>query len=165
MVKRNWVVVLIAAVFTAAVVACAGSQMSKSEGGASAQNPAVQEQKAPAGSGAQAGDYDFENVRFDFNKSGIRPEDRKILAGHAGYLLKNRKANIIIEGYCDERGSAKYNIALGERRAKEAKKYLVNAGVSAKRIKTVSFGKEKPIDPAHNEVAWAKNRRDQFVLE
>jgi peptidoglycan-associated lipoprotein len=69
------------------------------------------------------------------------------------------------EGYCDERGTEEYNMALGERRAQSAKDYLVSVGADGSRIKTVSFGKERPLDPAHDEAAWAKNRRVEFVVE
>ena len=70
---------------------------------------------------------------------------------------------MIIEGNCDERGSAEYNRALGERRAIAAKEYLTAKGIDANRIKTVSYGVEKPADPGHNDQAWAKNRRDEFI--
>ncbi|MEI6315846.1 MAG: OmpA family protein, partial [Syntrophus sp. (in: bacteria)] len=68
-----------------------------------------------------------------------------------------------VEGYCDERGSQEYNLALGERRAMEAKKYLIGLGIDEKRLKAISYGFERPLDPGHNEAAWTKNRRDQFV--
>jgi peptidoglycan-associated lipoprotein len=71
---------------------------------------------------------------------------------------------VLIEGHCDERGTTEYNLALGERRAKEAKKYFVELGIDGKRIKTISYGKERPLDPGNNEEAWAKNRRDHFVV-
>lgn len=107
---------------------------------------------------------DLTDIHFDFDRYSIRPEDRKILSGHADYLLKNKKIKIIIEGHCDERGTTEYNLALGNRRAQEAKKFLVNSGVTSKRIETISYGMERPLDPAHNEEAWAKNRRDKFVI-
>lgn len=78
--------------------------------------------------------------------------------------MKNKKIKVIIEGHCDERGTAEYNLALGSSRAQEAKKFLVNSGVNSKRIETISYGMERPLDPAHNEEAWAKNRRDKFVI-
>jgi len=71
----------------------------------------------------------------------------------------------LIEGHCDERGSAEYNLALGQKRADAAMQYLVSLGISANRISTISFGKEKPVDPGSNESAWAKNRRAHFVLK
>ncbi|MEN6624337.1 MAG: OmpA family protein [Smithella sp.] len=79
--------------------------------------------------------------------------------------MKNKVAGIVVEGNCDERGTAEYNMALGQKRAQEAKKYLVNLGVKGSAIKTVSYGKEKPVDPGHDEEAWAKNRRDHFVIK
>jgi peptidoglycan-associated lipoprotein len=106
----------------------------------------------------------LENIHFDFDKSALRAEDREILKKHAAWLMKNKDYSLVIEGNCDERGTTEYNLALGERRAEEAKKYLVALGVDEKRIKTISYGKEKPLDPGHTEEAWAKNRRDQFVL-
>jgi peptidoglycan-associated lipoprotein len=71
---------------------------------------------------------------------------------------------VTVEGYCDERGTNEYNMALGDRRAKSAMKYLNALGISANRMSTVSYGEEKPADPGHNEAAWAKNRRDEFKL-
>ena len=70
----------------------------------------------------------------------------------------------MIEGHCDERGTAEYNIALGERRARSAMDFLVDLGISASRLSTVSYGEERPLDPRHNEAAWAKNRRAHFVI-
>lgn len=107
----------------------------------------------------------LESIHFDFDKYNIRPPDREVLARHAEWLKGNKEAKVTIEGHCDERGTVEYNLALGERRANEAKKYLVSLGVEADRIKTVSYGKERPIDPRQNEEAWAKNRRAEFVIE
>jgi peptidoglycan-associated lipoprotein len=121
----------------------------------------VQEAKAEAAAAPVA--MELANIHFDFDKSAIRTPDREILKGHGDWLAKNKDFSLTIEGYCDERGSAEYNLALGERRAMEAKKYLVGLGVDEKRLKTISYGFERPVDPAHNEAAWAKNRRAQFV--
>jgi len=121
----------------------------------------VQEAKAEAAAPAVA--LELANIHFDFDKSAIRTPDREILKGHADWLTKNKDYSLTIEGYCDERGSTEYNLALGERRAMEAKKYLVGLGIDEKRLKTISYGFERPVDPGHNEAAWAKNRRDQFV--
>jgi peptidoglycan-associated lipoprotein len=106
----------------------------------------------------------LEDIHFDFDKSDIRQDDRKILSRNAAALSKNKNVKIVIEGNCDERGTAEYNMALGERRADEAKKYLVNLGIDGKRITTISYGSEKPLDPGHDEDAWAKNRRDHFAV-
>lgn len=123
---------------------------------AKVEEEAVKEKAAPA--------EIFKDINFDFDKFNLKPEAREILKQHADYLAKNADISITIEGHCDERGTAEYNLALGERRAKEAMKYLKELGVSAKRMKTVSYGEEKPFDPGHNEDAWAKNRRDHFVV-
>lgn len=106
----------------------------------------------------------LKDIYFDFDKSSIRPDARETLKANADYILKNKAAGIVVEGHCDERGTAEYNMALGQKRAQEAKKYLVNLGVKGSSIKTVSYGKERPIDPGHDEDAWAKNRRDHFVI-
>ena len=104
------------------------------------------------------------DINFDFDKSNIRPDAREILKINADFLLKNGNSKVVIEGHCDERGTAEYNMALGQRRAQEAKKYLVNLGIKESRMKTISYGEERPLDPGHNEEAWAKNRRAHFVV-
>jgi peptidoglycan-associated lipoprotein len=120
-----------------------------------------QEQSAKAQAAAEAGIAD---ITFDFDKSNIRPDAREILKADADVFLKKGNWKIVIEGNCDERGTTEYNMALGERRAREAKKYLVNLGVKESRMKTISYGKERSVDPRHNEEAWAKNRRAHFVV-
>ena len=107
----------------------------------------------------------FEDIHFDFDKSFIREDAKPALQRVADYLKKNPGASTVIEGHCDERGTAEYNLALGERRAASAKSYLVSLGVKGGALSTVSFGKEKPVDPGHNEEAWAKNRRAHIVLK
>jgi peptidoglycan-associated lipoprotein len=107
----------------------------------------------------------FDDVRFDFDKSEVREDGRKTCGVVAGYLKKNPQAKLLIEGHCDERGTAEYNMALGERRATAVMTYLVSLGVPKDALSTVSFGKEKPLDPGNNEGAWAKNRRAHFVLK
>jgi peptidoglycan-associated lipoprotein len=104
------------------------------------------------------------DINFDFDSFSIRPDAREILKINANYFMKNRVSSIVVEGHCDERGTAEYNIALGERRAQETKKYLVNLGIKDSIIKTVSFGEESPLDPESNEEAWGKNRRAHFVV-
>jgi len=108
--------------------------------------------------------YSFADIHFDFDKYDLHPEDRAILDKHAKWLMDNPSSSVRIEGNCDERGTSEYNMALGDRRALSAKKYLVDLGVSEGGISTISYGKEKPLDPGHNEEAWAKNRRDHFVV-
>jgi peptidoglycan-associated lipoprotein len=103
-------------------------------------------------------------VFFDYDSSEIAGESQKILDANAEVLKKNKSWVITIEGHCDERGTAEYNLALGERRAASARTYLVSLGIPAERLRTVSYGKEFPFEAAHNEAAWAKNRRDHFVV-
>lgn len=121
--------------------------------------------KEEAGQAAKAVEDVIKDIYFDFDKSNIRPDAREVLKTNADWFLKNSNVSIIIEGHCDERGTAEYNMALGQRRADEAKKYLVNLGVKGTTLKTISYGKERPIDPGHDEEAWAKNRRDHFVVK
>jgi peptidoglycan-associated lipoprotein len=106
----------------------------------------------------------LKDIHFDFDKYDIRPGDAEVLKGNAALLMKHPTVKIQIEGHCDERGTIEYNLALGERRANSAKKYLISLGMPADRISTISYGKEKPLDPGHNEEAWAKNRRDHFII-
>ncbi|UCD48385.1 MAG: peptidoglycan-associated lipoprotein Pal [Deltaproteobacteria bacterium] len=106
----------------------------------------------------------FENIHFDFDKSFIRNDAKPTLQSVADYMKKNPDAKLQIEGHCDERGTPEYNIALGQRRADSAMKYLTNLGVAGDRVSTITYGEEKPADPGHNEAAWAKNRRGVFVL-
>jgi peptidoglycan-associated lipoprotein len=106
----------------------------------------------------------FEFIYFDFDKYNIKPEARETLKKLADWLNANPAYGLRIEGNADERGTAEYNLALGERRAQSAAKYLAGLGVDAKRISTISYGEERPVDPGHTEEAWAKNRNAHFVL-
>ena len=107
----------------------------------------------------------LQTVYFDFDKSDLRSDTRNALNKNAEFLLKAQpNAKVRIEGHCDERGSAEYNLALGERRATSALQYLITLGVKADRLSTVSYGKEKPAVQGHDDAAWAKNRRAEFVI-
>ena len=107
----------------------------------------------------------FDTVYFDFDKSDLRQESRDALSKNAEAILKSYpNAKIQIEGHCDERGSAEYNLALGERRAQAAQKYLTTLSVKADNLSTISYGKEKPAVTGNDEAAWSKNRRAEFVL-
>jgi peptidoglycan-associated lipoprotein len=107
----------------------------------------------------------FETVYFDFDKSDLRQDARDVLSKNAETILKSLAgAKIQIEGHCDERGSAEYNLALGERRAKSVQKYLTTLGVKGDTLSTISYGKEKPAVAGSDEAAWAKNRRAEFVI-
>ncbi len=108
--------------------------------------------------------FESELIHFDFDRSEIKNRYKPVLNHKASFLKSYPNARIQIEGHCDERGSVQYNLALGDRRANSAKAYLVALGISADRISTISFGEERPVDSGNNEEAWAKNRRDRFVI-
>jgi peptidoglycan-associated lipoprotein len=107
----------------------------------------------------------LQNIYFDFDSYTIRADALPILQKLAAWLGSNQPVKLTIEGYCDERGTTEYNLALGEKRAEAAMDYLRKAGVSAGRMKVVSYGKEAPVDAGHTEEAWAKNRRAHFAVQ
>lgn len=109
-------------------------------------------------------DVKMDAALFDYDSAQIRDTERSKLEAVADYLKKNPQVGVIIEGHCDERGSAEYNMALGERRALASRAYLVSLGIDGAVMQTKSLGKEKPINPGHDEAAWRVNRRDEFVF-
>jgi len=109
-------------------------------------------------------DSPFKPVFFALDSAELDDAGRTVATANAQLLQKYATWAITVEGHCDERGTAEYNIALGERRAVAVKTYLVSVGISPDRIRTVSYGKEFPFDPGHDEAAWAKNRRGHFVI-
>ena len=104
-----------------------------------------------------------DRIFFATNKSSLTTAARETLRKQATYLRKNKSLNVTIEGHADERGTREYNLALGERRANSAKDYLMTYGISGKRISTISYGKEKPVNPASTPLAWSQNRRSVTV--
>lgn len=105
----------------------------------------------------------LQRIHFDFDQSVIKTEYEPVLQGNAAYLKSHSGLNITIEGHCDERGTNEYNIALGDRRAKAAKRYLVNLGIGDNRMSTVSYGEERPLCTQHEESCWWQNRRAEFL--
>lgn len=103
-------------------------------------------------------------VFFDLDSSDVNAEGQKALQENADVMRKNAQWQVTIEGHCDERGTAEYNLALGERRAIAARAYLVSLGIPAERVRVVSYGKEFPFEQGHDEAAWSKNRRAHFVI-
>jgi peptidoglycan-associated lipoprotein len=101
---------------------------------------------------------------FGLDSSEVDADGQKVLQENAAIMKKYPAWQVTIEGHCDERGTAEYNLALGERRALAAKNYLVSLGIPADKVKTVSYGKEFPFDPGHDDNAWSKNRRAHFVI-
>jgi len=106
-----------------------------------------------------------ENVFFGFDDATLTRQAREILAQKAEWLRSHPDVEVVIEGHCDERGTKEYNMALGQRRAQSIKNFLVNAGIDADRLNTISYGEERPADPRNNEEAWAKNRRGHFRIK
>jgi len=160
---------------------CAKNEMVKKDEGVApaASTPAkapvktevVQEQSVKQAPVAEstAGQYEqmkseLNKIYFDFDSFKLSEPARSSLAKNADLLKKDSAEKVRIEGNCDERGSDEYNLALGEKRAKAAMQYLVTSGIPAERLSVISYGKEKPADPGHDEAAWAKNRRDEFVV-
>ena len=103
------------------------------------------------------------SVYFDFDSFVVKDEYRPLVEAHARYLQQNRNARMTVQGNTDERGSREYNIALGQKRADSVKRMMTLLGATENQIETVSFGKEKPKNPGHDETAWAENRRDDIV--
>lgn len=106
---------------------------------------------------------EVQDAYFDYDKSNIRPDAQQALAKTADFLKKYPEIKVTIEGHCDERGSTEYNLGLGQRRADAVKQYLTSLGVTADRMTTISYGKEKPFCTEHNEACWQQNRRGHFV--
>ena len=104
------------------------------------------------------------DIHFEYDSADLRDADRQVLSQNAEFLKSHDYVKVTVEGHCDERGTVEYNLALGERRAKNAYEYLVSLGVAADRLKTVSYGKEIPHCQESNEACWARNRRAHFAI-
>ncbi len=128
------------------------------------QQPAAPAQQAGVGQAEKEMGTHIEDIHFDFDKSDIRNDAKPVLKNLSQMLSANAKTNVTIEGNCDERGTSEYNLALGDRRANAAKSYLISLGIPSGKLKTISYGKEKPLCTESTEECWAKNRRDHFVL-
>jgi len=166
--NRFWVVLALLLVIPGLMLtaSCAKKQVSGAgvtpspEGAAmsdeDARARALEEQRLREQRAVTAAMERFENqdINFDFDKSS-----------KAAYLMANPDVSVIIEGHCDERGTNEYNMALGDRRAGSAKSFLVDLGIESRRLTTISYGEEKPVDPASNETAWTKNRRGHCIID
>ena len=104
------------------------------------------------------------NIYFDFDRYDLRDDAIDQLEQNAAWLREHPTVRVIIEGHCDERDTEEYNLALGERRANAARDYFIRVGIAPSRLMTVSYGESRPIDPGHNEAAWARNRRAHFRI-
>ena len=170
--RRVMVVLLLAA--ACALSACASKQSKPAGSGeagmAGAEGAGAGNANASGGAGPddeaagpQAGLLAKRTVYFDFDSSEIKGEGTDIVAAHAKYLAANPGTRVRLEGHTDERGSREYNIGLGERRAQAVRRALLLQGAADAQISTVSYGEERPAVPGHDEAAWAKNRRVEFV--
>jgi peptidoglycan-associated lipoprotein len=156
------------------VITGCSSMGSKSTGGADQGTSSVEDRyRIESGnletfspiSGSKVGARANDRVFFEYDSSVISTVGKSTLDKQAAYLKKNAKANVSVEGHCDERGTREYNLALGERRANAVKAYLVKAGVAGSRVSTISYGKERPAVVGSTESDWAENRRGVTVLK
>jgi peptidoglycan-associated lipoprotein len=113
----------------------------------------------------EEGPLEFGKIYFDYDKYNLSGKSISTLSENAEILMGNPNMEIVIQGHCDERGTDEYNLALGEKRAQAARDFLVNFGIAKSRISVISYGEERPVDPGHEEEAWAKNRRAEFVTK
>jgi peptidoglycan-associated lipoprotein len=127
----------------------------------------LREERLKSEAAAQAARDRFvnENVQFEFDSAALTSDAQRILNEKAAYLRANQNLKVTIEGHCDERGTAAYNLALGERRAESARTFLLNLGIEGGRMMVISYGEERPLDEGRNEASWARNRRAQFVIK
>jgi peptidoglycan-associated lipoprotein len=126
--------------------------------------PAIPAEAALRPSPAAAVELGLKDIFFDFDNSVIRSDQRPAVEQDFAYLKAHPQVKVTVEGYCDERGTEEYNLALGQRRAEAAKQALVAEGIAADRINTISYGEDKPFAPGHDEDAWRLNRRDHFAM-
>lgn len=180
MTKHRVLVILIVLV-AAALVLCPGCAKKKmappvtelpsapAQPRAPEEQPKAQEEAIPPSFEEESPDQrvaaGIKDVFFAFDDYSLTEEARTILAADAKLLGENKSVKITIEGHCDERGTVEYNLALGEKRALSAKNYLVNYGIDGSSISIISYGKERPFAPGHDEEAWAQNRRAHFVVQ
>lgn len=107
---------------------------------------------------------EIQPIYFAFDSSALTPDSKAKLEAAAKWMKQNSQAKVQVEGNCDERGTTEYNLALGERRALAARRYLMSLGIDSNRVSTISYGKERPIAMGHDESAWRQNRRDDFKV-
>jgi peptidoglycan-associated lipoprotein len=129
-----------------------------------APKPAVEDVDKAQKLRAEIQAFEATHIFFDFDKSDIRPDAKPVLETKAAWLRENPEYKVRIEGHSDERGTAEYNLALGDRRAKSTVKYLSALGIAAERMSTVSYGEERPVCMEKNEACWSRNRRAEFKL-
>jgi len=162
---RFKIVSLIAVAGLVAACGTAPTSETASTSGSGAASTAATASNIVAGSAEDLKVNVGDRVFFGFDRYNLTAQARNILQKQAAWMIANTSVRVAIEGHCDERGTREYNLALGERRATAAADYLMTLGVPATRISTISYGKERPEDPASNEISWAKNRRGVTVVK
>lgn len=175
--KRFWIVLVLAVLVSSGCAKRATTQpeTQPSQKQAEAGAEKVTEKKVGAGgesitskdtegTGMAAKEGLFEDVHFDFDKYDVKDNDKPTVKAVADWMSKNTAARLSVEGHCDDRGTNEYNLALGDRRAKAVKDYLVSLGVPSSRVDMISYGEEKPLCKDQTEECWAKNRRGHFVV-
>ncbi len=166
MFKRILGVLLLAVALACASGGGSGSSSGSQRGGMETggrSDPGLGDRGSRSG-GVEVMSMEFRSVYFAFDRSALRSQAKQDLNHNAQVLRERSKIRVEIQGNCDERGAEEYNLALGMGRAEAAKRYLVDLGISPSRIDTISFGEESPAVRGHSESAWAKNRRDDFVV-
>lgn len=169
---KFWAVLFVITLFSFMATSCGQKEVQVAEPESAPEEVYVPEPEAPMEMAEEVSNEVLEGrtnapmmpIYFDFDQSSIRDDQVQRLEMNAAYLKGNYSVSIRIEGNCDERGTNEYNMALGERRALSAKKYLMNLGVSSSQLDTISFGEEKPLNFGQNSLAWSQNRRDDFVI-
>jgi peptidoglycan-associated lipoprotein len=155
-----------AVIVAVALAACAGTKKDAAGSGSSGAGTAAPARSGPAPDSKEYFDTVVGNtVNLDLDKYDLRADSQAVLRGQAAWLNQNPSKTVTIEGHCDERGTREYNLGLGERRANATKNYLVSLGVAASRVKTISYGKERPTCVASEESCWSKNRRGVSVVQ
>ena len=165
--KKTWLIMALLLVIPGLLftVGCQKKAVSlaKEPAPAPAPEPAAKPAPAPVTKPPAGWNISQNDIYFEFDKSRLTPMAQDVLMRHAAWLRENPNVTVTIEGHCDDRGTNEYNLALGDRRADSAKAFLVDLGISASRITTISYGEERPVCMERTEECWAKNRRDHFV--
>ena len=163
--KKTWLIIALLLVIPGLLFTVGCQKKAVSQAKAPAPAPAPEPEAAPAPAPKPPAEWNISqnNIYFEFDKSRLTPMAQDTLMRHAAWLRENPDATVTIEGHADERGTNEYNLALGDRRADSAKDFLVDLGIPASRLTTISYGEERPLCMDQTEECWAKNRRGHFV--
>jgi peptidoglycan-associated lipoprotein len=164
--KKTWLIIALLLVIPGLLFTVGCQKKAVSQAKAPAPAPAPEPEPAPEPAPKPPAEWNISqnNIYFEFDKSRLTPMAQDTLMRHAAWLRENPDATVTIEGHADERGTNEYNLALGDRRADSAKDFLVDLGIPASRLTTISYGEERPLCMDQTEECWAKNRRGHFVV-